>query len=84
MPGGASGVALKSKFPKMAAWAEREGLRLEDLTRLRVRTAWGRSLSYSAIGNFGSHVDKPAIRWFLKVLIALSAELCLCRCGGTS
>ena len=40
VPGGAKGVALKSMFPLMAAWAERLGFELENWSRLRVITAW--------------------------------------------
>ena len=39
VPGGARGVSLKSKFPLMAAWAERIGFVREDKRRLRVITA---------------------------------------------
>ena len=38
VPGGARGVALKSKFPLMAAWVERLGFVREDRSRLRVIT----------------------------------------------
>ena len=41
VPGGARGVAIKSKFLLMDAWSERHGLVWEYLSRLRVITAWG-------------------------------------------
>ena len=41
MPGGAKGVALKLNWPKIAACAEREGLRRAERRRLRVIMAWG-------------------------------------------
>ena len=41
VPGGARGVALKSKFLLMAAWAERIVFVREDRIRLRLITAWG-------------------------------------------
>ena len=62
VPGGTIGVAEKLKLPKMAACAEREGLRREDLTRFSVIIAWGRRRSHSAMGYLGSHVHKSAIR----------------------
>ena len=40
VPGGARGVALKSKFPLIAVWAERLTFVREDWGRLRVITAW--------------------------------------------
>ena len=39
VPGGARGVALKSKFPFMAEWTERIGFVRDERRRLRVRTA---------------------------------------------
>ena len=36
MPGGARGVALKSKFPKRAAYADRDGFRLAERNKLSV------------------------------------------------
>ena len=41
VPGGARGVALKSKFLLMDAWSERLGVLREDRSRLIVITAWG-------------------------------------------
>ena len=41
VPGGEMGVALKSNFPLMAAWAERIGFVREERRRLIVVTAWG-------------------------------------------
>ena len=40
VPGRSRGVALKSKFPLMAEWAERLGFVQEYWSRLRVITAW--------------------------------------------
>ena len=39
VPGGARGMALKSKFLFMAAWTERIGFVRDERRRLRVRTA---------------------------------------------
>ena len=47
VPVGARGVALNSKFPLMAALAERLGFVREERSRLRVITAWGMRRSRS-------------------------------------
>ena len=39
VPGGARGVALKSKLPLMDVWAERIGFVMEEKIRLRVSNA---------------------------------------------
>ena len=46
VPGEARGVALKSKLPLMAAWAEMIGFVQEDWSRLRVITDWGMRRSH--------------------------------------
>ena len=50
VPGGASGVALKSKFPNKKACADSAGFTLDPLSKFKVRKHWSRSLSHSAIG----------------------------------
>ena len=42
------------------------------------------SQSHSLIGKYGYIVDNPAMKWFLRVLIARSVVFRLCMCGGTS
>ena len=54
VPGGARGVALKMKFPLMAAWAEMFGFVREERISLRVITDWVLRQSHSLEGNFGS------------------------------
>ena len=54
VPGGARGVALKSKLPLMPAWTERLGFVWEERRRLRVSTAWGMRRSYYWEGKLGS------------------------------
>ena len=54
VPGGARGVALKSKLLFMAEWAERLGFVREERSRLRVMTAWGMIRSHSWDGKLGS------------------------------
>ena len=46
--------------------------------------ACGSSLSHNFIGNVGSTEQKPAIRWFLYVCMALSARLRLCSPAGVN
>ena len=62
VPGGARGVALKSKFPLMAAWSERLGFVQEDQSRLRVITAWWVSRSHSWEENLGAQEASLAQR----------------------
>ena len=47
VPGGARGVALKSKLLFILAGAERLGFVREERSRLRVRTDWGMRRSHS-------------------------------------
>ena len=62
VPGGARGVALKSKLPFMAVWAEMIGLVQEERKRLRVRNAWVMRRPHSWDGNLGSQEASPAHR----------------------
>ena len=62
VPGGTMGVAVKLKLPKMAACADGEGLRREDLTRFKVMVTCAGSRSHSETEKFGSHVHSPTIR----------------------
>ena len=52
------GVRLKSKFPNREACAEREGWTRDDRSRLRVITAYGKSLSHSDMGKLESTVQR--------------------------
>ena len=67
IPGGAIGVLLKSKEPCMCACAESLGLTRLALSRFRVRSAWGISLSHRFIGKLGGVEQRPALKWFLNV-----------------
>ena len=60
VPGGARGLALKLKFPLMAAWAERLGFVQEDQMRLRVITDWGMIRYHSWERNLGSQEASKA------------------------
>ena len=55
--GGARGVRLNLKMPKVAAYAERLGWRRKDSRRFNVMSRCGNNLSHSCIGKFGSSVD---------------------------
>ena len=62
MPGGARGLALKSKFPLMSTWAERIGFVREYQIRLRVITAWGMRRYHYWERKLGSQEASPAQR----------------------
>ena len=47
MPGGARGVRLKLKLPKVAAYAERLGWQQEERRRFKVMSHCGNNLSHS-------------------------------------
>ena len=83
VPGGAS-VALKSKLPNMAAYADKDGLRRDELSKFSVIIAWGINLSHSFAGKFVSHRYKPLIKLFLNMPIARSTALRPWTCGVTS
>lgn len=72
VPGGVSGVALKSKFPNKDTYADRFGFTLEVQSKFNVIIAWGMSLSHSPTGKLGSTDARPARNCFL-VQIACSA-----------
>ena len=84
MPGGASGVAAKLKMPYTAVCADSAGLRRDARNRLSVSVHCGMRRSHSFMGYLGSMVQRPAIRWFLYVRMALSAAFLLWIWGGTS
>ena len=62
VPGGTSGVALKSKLLYVVAYADKDRFRLDDLSKLIVVFAWGVSLSHSFAGNFVSQMHNPVIK----------------------
>ena len=75
VPGGASGLSLKSKFMLMAVWAESLGFVREERRRLRVIRAWGMRKSHSSEGKLGSQEAILAYKLFLNMQIARSALL---------
>ena len=84
VPGGARGVALKSKLVLISVWAERLGFVREEWIRFRLRTALGMIRSHYWDGELGSKEAIPEQRWFLNVKIAHSAALWRCVYGGAS
>ena len=68
--GGASGVAAKSKLPKMYWYADSAGLARVDRRRFKVIMDCCSSRSHSERGKFGSVDARPALKWFLKACIA--------------
>ena len=59
MPGGARGVWLHLKLPKVDAYAKRLGWRREVRRIFKVMSYCGNNLSHSWIGKFGSSVAIP-------------------------
>ena len=84
LPGGANGVFRWSNSPNKYAQADSFIFTLAALRRFSVNTHCGNKRSYSCIGKFGSTVTNPALKWFLKVWIALSALFARWICGGTN
>ena len=64
MPGGASGVLLKSKAPKMLWCAESVGLVFDARKRLIVSWACGRRRSHALKGKDVGQVASPVMKWF--------------------
>jgi hypothetical protein len=62
VPGRAKGVLLKSKYPFNWAYADVRGLIRDFCRRLSVIVAWGKSLSHSFRGKFGSTEQSPAMK----------------------
>jgi hypothetical protein len=84
VPGGPIGWELKLYCPWACACADKRGLIRDPLSRLRVSRAWGMSRSHRCSGNSLSVDDRPAMKWFLNVRMALSAVLRRCIHGGAS
>ena len=62
-------------MPSGCACAERRGFKRDGRNKFDVVVACSMRLSHRFIGNAGSVEHGPAIKWFLKVRIALSAAL---------
>ena len=84
VPGGASGTLLKLKITFSCYSTDFWLLGLEFSKRFRVRVAWGRSIHQMCTGNYVWAEQSTDTKWFLNVLIALSAAFCLFICGVTS
>ena len=62
VPGGASGVTLKSKLVYVAAYADKDGFHLDDLSKFIVMVAWAISMSHSLAGKIVSQMHNPVIK----------------------
>ena len=62
VPEGAGGVALKLELPYVAAYADKDRFRLDDLSMLIAMFVWGISLSHYFAGNFVSQMHNPVIK----------------------
>ena len=83
IPGGANGVLEKENGPRRACHADTWGENGDPRSRLSVNSACSTSLSNIYSGKFGSTVQRADVKWFLKVLMALSALLARWLPGGT-
>ena len=59
VPGGAGGVALKSRLQWIYAWADSLGFTIELRKGFRVMAAYGMRQSHSDARNLGSVIAKP-------------------------
>jgi len=75
VPSGAIGVLLKSNWPCNSSYAVLFGFCRDVRSMLSVICACGRNSSHSWIGKSMSTVASPAMKWCLKVWMALSAAL---------
>ena len=62
VPGGASGVLLKSKFPCKYAYTDSFGLVLDDCNRFNVISTYTNSLNHRYMGNCRSMDANPKIK----------------------
>ena len=62
VPMGASGVALKSKFPSSYWYADIFGFMLDGRSRLRVMFVCGMNLSHKCNGQSGSAIASSAMK----------------------
>ena len=75
VPGGPSGVLLKSYVPCIHAHADNLGLSLDACNRFSVMVACSSSLSHKCRGKSLSTLHNPAMNWFLNVRMARLAAL---------
>ena len=83
VPGGTSGVALKSNISWGYTWADSLGFTLEFRKIFRVRTDCGMIRSHSYAVNLVSVLYKPK-QYILQALLAHSVAFSLWMCGGTN
>ena len=72
------GVALKPKFPWIAAYSDKLRFFWDECSTLRVIMACMISLSLSFFGKLGSHNVITVQMWFLKLHTALSKVFLRC------
>lgn len=83
-PGGAIGLCMKLYSPCNAVCADIFGDMFDGRSKLRVRTSCGMRRHHRCIGKAGGRDDNPAMKWSLKVCMALSATFARWLCGGTN
>jgi hypothetical protein len=76
VPGGTTGVALKSTDPSNCSYVDSFGLIRDALMRFNVVSACGSNLHHKEIGQYRSVDANPAMKWSLNVLIELYDAFC--------
>jgi hypothetical protein len=71
---GARGMALLSNWPWTYWCANTVGKAFDCLSKVKVRIVCGSNLPHSFTGNVSSNPCMIALKWFLKVWMALSAR----------
>ena len=84
IPGGASGVLLKSNFPSSSVYANIFGFRRQSLIIFNFIVACGSSQHHRCIGKHVSVLEIPALKWYFHVLMARSSALTRWICGSTN
>ena len=82
-PGGASGVLLKSNGILIDVYGDLLGLRLDCLNKFNVNIHFLIRGENKCIGEFGSVLKNPEMKWFFQVRIYISDAFLLCTPGGT-
>ena len=77
------GVLFQSNTPFMHSSADSLGLVRDSWGILRELMASGSNLHHRKSGNSGCKVDRPEIKWFLKLSMDFSAAFTLCMSSGT-
>ena len=84
IPGGASGVLLKSKCPSFYVYADMVGFFWHGLRISNIIVACGISQHHRFIGKWVYLLNKPVMKWSFHVLMSHSAVLTRWICVGNN